>query len=223
VSTTVQQAVLEARTLAHDGYANHFIVDTLTAQANGVNTVFKLNNQNVVQVADGAPANVVFMVNGAVVSPTNIQENAGLVTLASAPAAGALVQVQYYFVLNPDTEYVTFAQNAERFALGITPTINSLTSLMDVPDNLVGACVHYMASLAATSMASLSHWYYNGSSAGKTADKGTISTRWAEQAKELKVEAEGLREDVYRRFDQAKAPAAMQTSLHGTRYWEPRR
>ncbi len=223
MSTTVGQVVTEARTLAHDGYGNHFIVDTLTAQATGAATTFKLNNQNVVQTADGAPANVVAMVNGAAVTVNSVNAVAGQVVLAAAPAAGALVQVAYFFVLNTDTEYVTFCQSAERFCLGVTPAISSLASLVDLPDNLVGAMVHYAAQLAARSMASLSHWYYNGSAGGKTFDKASIAQGWALQAEELKKEAEGLREDVYTRFDQIKAPAWGNRGLSGLRPWTPRR
>lgn len=223
MSTLVSQVVLEARTLAHDGYGNHFIVDTLTAQATGAATVFKLNNQNVVQTADGAPLDLVVLVNGAVVTGNTVNEQAGLVTLSSPPNAGSLVQVQYYFVLNSDTEFITFCKNAERFVLGVTPMITGLTSLVDVPDNLVGAMVHYAAQLASRSMASLAHWYYNGSAGGKTFDKASIAEGWARQAEDLKKEAEGLREDVYTRFDQIKAPAWGNAPIRGTRLWEPRR
>jgi endonuclease YncB( thermonuclease family) len=223
VSTAVQQVVTEARALAHDGYGNHFIIDTLTAQATGAATVFKLNNQNVVQAADGAPSNVVATVNGSTVSVSSVNEQSGQVTLSAAPAAGSLVQIAYYFVLNTDTEFITFCQNAERFTLGVTPTINALTSLVDVPDNLVGAMVHYTAQLAARSMASLAHWYYNGSAGGKTFDKASIAEGWARQAEDLKKEAEGLREDVYTRFDQIKAPAWGNRGLSGLRPWTPPR
>jgi hypothetical protein len=219
----VSQVVIEARTLAHDGYANHFIIDTLTAQATGAATVFKLNNQNVVQAIDGAPADVVATVNGAVVSVSSVNAQAGQVTLAAAPTAGALVQVAYYFVLNTDEEYITLCINAERFTLGVTPTITSMDSLVDVPDNLVGAMVHYAAQLASRSMASLAHWYYNGSAGGKTFDKASIAEGWARQAEDLKKEAEGLREDVYTRFDQIKAPAWGNRGLSGFRPWTPPR
>ena len=223
MSTTVAQVILEGRTAVNDGYGDHLITDDVSSQANGTNKVFQLNNQNIVQTVDGSPANLIAYVNNAAVTVTVTSEEGGIVTFAAAPAAGALIQCLYYWFMLSDAQWITLLQSAERFVSGVDPLISTVASLMDVADNLILPVETYAEYLACTKMASLAHWFYNSEAGGKTFDKASISERWLNQAKDLLKEAEGSREDPYRRYDQSKAPAYAVQNLAGVRYWEPPR
>ncbi len=222
MSTTVQQIIDEARTQAHDLPSDNYVRDFLQEQTDGLNTVFQLRNRNVVQVADGAPSDLVALVNGAVVTPAAIDQATGLVTLASAPGSGTLVEMRYYFVLNPAAEYLNFVKTASRF-IGTPPTFTVATGNVQFGDTLVPAAITYVAYLASTSMANLSHWYYAANAGNKSFDKNGISAKFTTQAAALLEEARQLRMDVMQRFDEVNAPAYANIAMRGTRYWEPRR
>lgn len=222
MSTTVQQIIDEARTQAHDLPSDNYVRDFLQEQANGINLVFQLRNRNVVQLASGAPANLVALVNGAVAAITSVDTDSGLVTLAVAPASGSLAEFRYYFVLNPAAEYLNFVKTASRF-IGTPPRFTAATDLVQFGDTLVPSVITYVAYLASTSMANLSHWYYAANAGNKSFNKAEISRKFSDQAKEKKEEARALRMDVMQRFDEVSAPAYRNTAQRGTRYWEPQR
>ncbi len=222
MSTTVQQIIDEARTQAHDLPSDNYVRDFLQEQANGVNLVFQLRNRNVVQEADGAPADLVALVNNVVAVITSVDEATGLVTLESAPPSGSLAEFRYYFVLNPASEYLNFVKTASRF-IGNPPTFTVATDNVQFGDTLAPAAITYVAYLASTSMANLSHWYYAANAGNKSFNKAEISRKFSDQAKEKKEEARALRMDVMQRFDQVSAPAYRNTAQRGVRLWEPQR
>lgn len=222
MATTIQTIITRARGKCHDRLDSHYVREFLTEQANGVQTVFQLRNLNVVQQAQGSPADLVALVNNAVVGITSVAIDTGLVTLAAAPAALSAVEMRYYFLLNTDAEFLDFVRTATEFVGGI-PTFTTVAANANFGDNLVAPAVTYAAAEASRSMASLTHWYYNANAGNKTFNKDQISSKFRQQAEDLIKQAQQQRLDVYERFDMNKAPAIATGKMRGVRYWEPQR
>lgn len=220
--STTTSLISQARSKVHDRYDSHYVREFLNEQANGVQTVFQLRNRNVVQQADGAPADLVALVNNVVVSITSIDQVTGLVTLAAPPAALTNVEFRYYYILNTDAEYLDFLKTGSQF-VGIPPTFTALGDLVQFSDELNAPAISITAVQALRSMASLAHWYYSANAGNKSFNKDSISRKFLDQAATLETAAEKQRSDVYTRFDEYKAPAIALSGNAGLRYWEPRR
>lgn len=222
MASVASSLIRQARGLVHDLYSSHYVREFLNEQANGTQTVFQLRNRNVVQLADGAPADLKALVNNSFVTISDVDEETGLVTLGAAPATLTNVEFRYYYVLNTDAEYLDFLRQGSAF-VGIPPTFTAIDQVVQFGEDLDAPAVTCTASKAARSMSSLAHWYYSANAGNKSFNKDQISRKFEEEAKQLLADANAQRSDVYTRFDQAKAPAIALNSTAGLRYWEPRR
>src|SRR5271157_892555 len=118
---SLSSIVAGARQHINDSLAHHLYVDELSDQIDGFSNYYWLTNRNIVdKTNDGSPMDPVVTINNVVVSATFDKVN-GKVTFLTAPSAGDIVIVTYYFVLMTDAEYVEYAQNLQNF-LGIAVT-----------------------------------------------------------------------------------------------------
>ncbi len=207
----------------HDLADGHFTSEILTQQADGTNKVFKTGNRNLLtNGGEGAPTDPQIFVNGILAALHDLDQNAGLITLNSAPALLANVEARYYFWMATGAEMQFFYDTARGF-IGVFGDEQDEDPITWNP-LYVPAVVQYTAAQASRSLASLTHWYYSANAGNKSMNKDQVSRKFMEQAKEFEVQAEKLRMAVSTRFDQNKAPAASSVlGLRGTRYWEPRR
>ena len=206
--------VAGARQHINDGIAHHLYVDELSDVIDGFSTYYYLTNRNLVdKTTDGAPMDPTVTVNNVVV-PAMFDKVNGKVTFTTAPSAGDLVMVTYYFELMTDAEYVEYAQNLQTFFgfpftsnasgqwSGIGDTSSTITTLY------ADAAKKFVASAAADQMANLTGWWYRANDGDKSFDKGEVSQHFKEMAINLKNEAEFARDGIYTRQGSAEAPAS---------------
>ncbi len=202
----VSDLITKARGYLNDGYGDNVTRDDISDLADGSTVVFQAYNQNLINAAAGAPADPAVRVNGIASAWSTFNSAAGLVTLSSAPAAGALVYLEYYFVLMPDSTYLNFAQSAAKF-VGLTPAFTMTTQDSGMSGPLAEAAVHYMASVAAQKMCSLSSWYYQAGAGNKNVDKAVIAAAFKDTSVEEYAAAVAVRDDFYKREGAREAPA----------------
>jgi hypothetical protein len=190
--------VTNTRAAFNDLVSDHFAQDDVSDQVDGTNQRFKALNQNISDVAAGAPINPRLLVNGAAVAGVT-DLSTGIFTAAVAPPAGALASLEYYFTLIDDATYINFANMAAGF-IGVAQTV-PLALLTDdsfIQANLAPAAVHYMHSLSAKKMANLSSWYYSANAGNKSFDKNTISAKFLADAEDEKKQATDERDGFYK-------------------------
>jgi hypothetical protein len=223
MSLTVENIIDRARGLMHDRKNGHYVREFLNEQANGANTTFQVRNRNLLQAADGAPTDVKIYISGTDTPITVLDKDAGLVSVAVAPAAQLTVEVRYYFEMATDAEWLDFYRTAAGF-IGSTHEVALVTEAVAWDPAYAPAVVQYCAAQASRALASLTHWYYSAQAGNKSFNKDQVSRKFMEQADDWEAQAEKLRLAVPERFDQNKAPAFAYTGpARGTRYWEPRR
>ncbi len=201
----VSSLILKARSEFNDLVNDHFTTDDLSDQVDGSNTRFKVLNQNLVDLATGAPADPTVYANNTPVAGT-FNLATGIFTATVAPTAGSLCSAEYYFVLVEDATYIQFAQRAAEW-IGVTPLFTLTTEDSKIDPLLEDGAAKYMASLAAKKMSNLSSWYYEAHAADKGFNKNTISQKFKDMAKDLNAEAIASRDGVYLRQGQRNAPA----------------
>ncbi len=219
---TVQEVIDSARNLIDDGPGDHFSTDDVSFQVTATNQRFKLTNQNIVQIAEGAPVDLEVYVDGAIVVVTSVDQAKGVVVLDAAPAEGSKVTAEYYFVLIEDAVYLDFVKETSTF-LGFIPTFT--LPIGEVPFPLIyrDAANKYTACLAAKKMSNLTSWYYQSNSANKSFNKDTIASKFREMSKDLCLDAEKSRNDVSTRHGQREAPATSLGRLVPMPIYTPRR
>lgn len=223
MSTTVGNIIDRARGLMHDRKDSNYAREFLNEQANGVITTFQVRNRNLLQVADGAPADVAALVNQVGATISTVAQDPGLATLSAAPAALSLVEFRYYFSLSNDAEWLDFYRTAAGFAGFADVQADTVATVPLYEVAMIPAVTLYCAAQASRSLASQTHWYYSANAGNKGFNKDQISRKFMEQADKWETEAKTLRSDVYTRFDQAKAPAAVYIYTGGLRPWTPPR
>lgn len=221
MAVLVSQLISRARSLMNDELGDHFVADDGSDQVDGVNLRFKAVNQNLVDTADGAPADPVMLVNGTPVTAT-VDNATGIFTAASAPAAGSLVSLEYYFVLILDDTWLTFARLGAEF-VGVSPDFTAPTDDSHVPPLLELAVEHCMAGLGAGKMANLSSWYYAANAGDKSFNKDAIAAKFSKIAADEQAAALKARDDVYTRQGQRNAPAYRIGARIPFPSWAPRR
>lgn len=194
----VSYLVTNARGEFNDLKNDHFAQDDVSDQVDGVNQRFKALNQNVSNIAAGAPIDPRLMVNGAAVAGATDLAT-GIFTAAAAPPAGALASLEYYFTLIDDATYINFANMAAAF-IGVAQPVHfvALTDDSHIEDNLAHAAVRYMHSLAAKKMANLSSWYYQANAGNKSFNKDAISAKFLADAEDEKKQAKDERDDFFK-------------------------
>ncbi len=212
MSTLVSAIISGARTKFNDGLADHFSKDDLTNQVDGTNGRFRVLNQNIIQVADGAPLNFAVYKNAVLQSPTLVSAPAGIFTLASIPAVGSRLTAEYFFSLISAGDYLEFAKQASEF-LGSVPTFTAATDAVQFADALAEAAKIYVAGLGAGKMADLSSWFYNASSGNKSFNKDQVAMKFQNRSKELMDLAVKARDDYYMRYSKRNAPSAGQSNV----------
>ena len=217
----VSDLIKKARNILNDRYADNFTRDDISDLCNGSVTVFQAYNQNILTVADGAPAAPVVRINGVTSAVASYVSASGLVTLSVAPAAGALVYLEYYFALMLDDTYLDFSQQAAKF-VGLTPTFTLVSQDREMSGPLAEAAVHYMAHLGASKRASLSSWYYRAGAGNKNFDKAVIAQAFKDAMKEEYSTALSVRDDYYTREGARNAPAWGRGHTPITDYTPPR-
>lgn len=201
----VSSLVTKARAEFNDLVSDHFATDDLSDQVDGVNTRFKVLNQNLVGIAQGSPADPVLYANNTAVDGS-FDLATGIFTADTAPTAGSLCSAEYYFVLIEDAVYIGFAERGAQF-VGVSPTLTAITDDSQVSKLLEDGAVKYMASLAANKMSNLSSWYYEAHAVDKGFNKDTISAKFTKMAEDLALQATAARDGVYTRHGQRNAPA----------------
>lgn len=223
MSLLVSDIVTNARTLMHDLKNGHYVREFLNEQANGVNLTFQVRNRHLLQAADGAPADVAFLVNQVAVAIATLDKDAGLITLGAAPSANNQVEARYYFEMATDTEWLEFFKLGAGF-VGDTTVYTALANQTGFASGLATAVKLFAAAQASRALASLTHWYYSANAGNKGFDKNQISKKFMEQAKDFEEQAADARLKYYKAFDANQAPAFAYTGpARGTRYWEPKR
>jgi hypothetical protein len=224
----ISTLIASVRSAFNDTLADHFAKDDLTKQVDGTNLRFKLNCQNVVDhTTDGAPSDPAVYVAGTLKTVTTdytVSKATGLIVFVTGhqPTAGQRVSVEYFYVLIPDADYISFAQGASDF-VGVKPTFTATTDYTAWNDLLNSAAEHYMHSHAAQKMANLSSWYYSANAGNKSFDKKNIAAAFSKTARDEAAEAVERRDDVYKRQGQRNAPAMNQSAYSGARPYQPPR
>lgn len=217
----VSYFVGEARSLLNDGYANNFAQDDVSDLCTGSVAIIRAYNQNIQNMAGGAPADPISRVNGVPSALASFVAATGIMTLASAPAAGSQTYLEYFFNLMTDAEYIGFCQAAARF-IGLVPTFKLLTDNTLIDGPLAEAMVHYMAYLGASKMTNLTSWYYRANAGNKSFDKAVIAQAFKDTAKEEYATAVEVRNDTYTREGQRNAPS-WGVAVTPVRNWTPPR
>lgn len=217
----VSSLIDQARSILNDQLNDHFAADDASDQVDGVNNRFKALNQNVVDTAAGAPADPVMLVNGAVVTAT-VDLATGIYTAAVAPAAGALVSLEYYFILIEEATWIRFAKLGAEF-VGVSPDFTLVTEDSKVEKLLEVAVARYMASLGADKMSNLSSWYYSANAGDKSFNKDAIAAKFSKMAVDQETKAVKARDDVYLRHGKRNAPAWKIGARIPFPSWTPRR
>lgn len=198
MSVLVSYLIANTRAQFNDLLNDHFAQDDVSDQVDGTNKKFKALNQNISNLAAGAPIDPRLIVNGAAVAGATDLAT-GIFTATVAPPAGALASLEYYFTLVDEATYIQFANMAAAF-LGMARPVH-FTAVTDdsyIVDNLANAAVHYMHSLAAKKMANLSSWYYSANAGNKSFDKNAISAKFLADAEDEKKQAKDERDDFYK-------------------------
>ena len=179
----VSELITKARTILNDGAADNFAQDDISDLCNATTTAFRAYNMNITDVATGAPGDPQVRINNIAGAVASFNPNTGIVTCSSAPAAGSLTYLEYFFNLMTDADYLAFAQQGVTF-LGNTPlfTMTSQDSLLNGPQ--AEAVIHYMAHLGASKMTNLSSWYYRFNAGNKSIDKAVIAAAFKATAAE---------------------------------------
>ena len=226
---TVADLISLVRSDFHDGPADHFSRDILSAQVDGSTIVFALTNRNLITVsAGGAPADPSMLIGGVVTVPISLDVTSGLIQpRLGALAIGPTLEVRYYFELIQDGDYVNFAQGASRFiGQAVTGTWTTATVWAPSDDRLTEAAKLYMVSLAADKMSDLSSWWYQAQAGNKSFNKEAVAKNFKAMATARREEAAKLRDDVYTRFSERQAPSSHATAVTGpniSRPFAPRR
>ncbi len=126
------------------------ITDNVSAQANGTATTFQVNEFPITDGTNGGitttdPSTVVVKVNGTQVVPTAVDGTNGLVTLPSAPAAGATVLITHYF--NTWQNTFDYLPNSDIVTIGNCGLTPNRSDFFQGPDfNVFGSDIHWGAS-----------------------------------------------------------------------------
>lgn len=218
----VSVLVSQTRAAFNDLKNDHFAQDDVSDQVDGTNQRFKALNQNLENIAAGAPIDPRLLVNG-VAAAGAMDLATGIFTATVAPAAGSLASLEYYFTLVDDATYINFAWVAAAFLGLAQPTVfTALTDDSFVQANLVNAAVRYMHSLAAKKMANLSSWYYSANAGNKSFNKDTISAKFLADAEDEKKQAQTERDDFYKGDGAQFKPATRLTNIPFPNYTPPR-
>ena len=217
----VSDLITKARTILNDKLSDNYTRDDISDLVDGTTVVFRANNLNILSAALGGPADPVVRISGVSHAVSSWNPATGLVTLATAPAAGTLTYLEYFFSLMQDADYIGFAQGAAEF-VGLTPlfTLATQDSMMSGP--IAEAAVHYMAHLGATKMANLSSWYYRAGAGDKNFDKAVIAQAFQKMGIDQKAQAIDVRDGTYTREGQRNAPAWGRGRTPFTSYTPPR-
>jgi len=218
----VSSLVTKTRAAFNDEYSDHFAQDDVSDQVDGSNKRFKSLNQNISNIAAGAPADPALFVNGTAVAGT-MNLATGIFTATTAPTAGALASLEYYFTLIDDATYIQFAQMAASF-IGVAQVIPFTTLAADsfIDPNIETGAVRYMHAQAAKKMANLTSWYYSANAGSKSFNKDSISAKFMADAKDEEAQAIAERDGFYTRKGAAAAPAQRITTVPFPSYTPPR-
>lgn len=223
MSLLISQVITRARGLMHDRKDGHYVREFLNEQALGLSATFQTRNRNLLQVVDGAPADVACLVNNVTGTITTLDKPTGLLTLNATPALASQIEVRYYFEMATDAEWLDFYRIAKG-AIGDETEVTLLTEAVLWDTALMPAVANYAAAAASRSLASLTHWYYSANAGNKSFNKDQVSRKFAESAEKMEAVADKLRLSAYgNRFDAATAPAYAYRPTRGIRYWEPPR
>lgn len=218
----VSSLVTKTRAAFNDGLGDHFAQDDVSDQVDGSNKRFKALNQNLVNIAAGAPTDPALYVNGAAVSGV-MNLATGIFTATVAPTAGSLANLEYYFTLIDDATYILFAQLAASFiGVSINPPFTTLAADSMIDPNIDNAAVRYMHAQAAKKMANLSSWYYSANAGNKSFNKDTISAKFLADAKDEEVQAAKERDDFYKGDGAQYRAAARISTVPFPSYTPPR-
>lgn len=201
----VSDLITKARAQLNDGYADNFTRDDISDLADGATTVFQAYNQNILNAAAGAPADPIIRVNNAPSALASFVAASGMMTASAAPAVGVLVNLEYYFTLMTDAQYLGFAQEAAKF-IGLVPAFTGTSQDSKLAGPTAEAAVLYMVHLGATKMANLAGWYYRAGAGNKNVDKAVIAQAFAKMATDKLAQATAVRNDIYTREGQRNAP-----------------
>ena len=212
---TIVQLITGARNIVNDRYDDHFSKDDITAQVYGVNLIYQLNNRNIVEIAEGSPANIVIYDNDVPVTPASKDKVKGTVTFITPIALGHTLRAEYFYVLANDAVYTEFAGDSANFIGAVDP--------LTIPDLMVDACHHYIASKVFGRLSSLSAWFYSANAGNKSFNKDSISAKFKQLADDNLAEAEKRRDDVYKRHGKRFAPSTQLANMRGVSSYTPRR
>lgn len=180
-------------------------------QVGSGNLSFQLNNRRLIAtslsvLADGSAATV---------SSSADQALRGRFTItSSAPSSSCFATYDFQFFT--DTELTDFVNQAADFVEGVSDVTTVQVGLLD-------ALVLKAASDACFALASRSGSLYNAAAGGKSAQKGDISRKYKDLAKDLFDRAVAEREAFYGpRKGQASSPASGKFATKQTP-WTPRR
>ncbi len=227
MSITVQQLINGARNNADDRYDDNWRRDNLSVQVDGTNKRFRLNNRNIVFVADGSPADLVLFSNNVEVPTTeyDVDQVNGLIiykTAATAPVTGVELRPEYYHVLINDSGYLQFSKDAHNW-LGVVPTYTAATEDAQIADLAANAAELHMASKAAQKLSNKTNWWYQANVGNKSFNKDTIATKFREMARMKKEEADAARHDLYTSAGRNAKPATAVSNIKNALRWQPRR
>lgn len=215
MALTVAGLILGARALFNDRFDNNYVRDDLSDQIDGVVTRLRCINRNIVNVAAGAPANPVLLIDEVAEASAVFTLPTGIVVESPAIAAGSEVFAEYFFTLCTDAEYTLWATDAANFVGETDPT--------EIAVGLASALHNYMAAMAAEKMSDMTGWYYQASAGNKNFNKDSISAKFlAIYTAKLKLAGE-LRDAFSTRHGKREAPSLKVSNYRGVRPYTPRR
>lgn len=181
-------------------------------QVGSSNTYFRLNNQRIA-IVSAVSTLLVSKDGGAYAAAATEDDFRGTFTLASAPTTSLFAQYDWQHFT--DTELNDFLTQAGDF-IGVS-------DITTVPVGLLDALVFKAGSDAAFAIAARRAGLYNAGAGGKTAQKGDISKKYKDLAKDLFDRATAERMAYYgTRKGQSTSPATGRGTIT-QKVWTPRR
>ncbi len=181
-------------------------------QVGGGNTSFRLNNQRIAVVSSTSTL-LVSKDGGAYAAAATEDDFRGTFTVASAPTASLFANYDWQYFT--DTELNDFLTQAGDF-VGVSDITTVAVGLLD-------ALVFKAGSDASFALAARRAGLYNAGAGGKTAQKGDISKKYKDLAKDLFERATAERLAYYgARKGSSTSPASGRGTIN-QKVWTPRR
>jgi len=225
MATSYATLIISAREETRDMvYSNMIRQESLTELRDGTNTVFYLQNQNIVSgmvnsvqygpwVTYGS--NKRSLSTGAF--PFTLDAVNSIITFSSAPDSGSTqpLFVDYYYQWFSDTDYTSWIDQA---TLELTETAGSFVGPVGLGGDLTPALIQLVVERFWIARASLYATKYATSSGGASEQVQTVTANYLKLAQQARAKANSLRKVAYVDPGQIMQPASATITTQPTTY-----